>query len=117
MQNTWSIGTFYIKPNGPNGYWTQPGGPGTTVFPQQVRANSDQLSIEPYSELTGTYMGSCNHSFNQCAVYTDWDYDTSMSVALICCPICSVVFRTIEPASDALGPSNAATLLNSILFP
>jgi hypothetical protein len=116
MQNDWAIGEFFVKPNGPNGYWSQPGGPGTTVFPQQVQANSDQLVVTPYCELTGTYIGSCGHSFDQVALWRSHDYDTDSSVALICCPLCSVVFRTIEPFEDAVG-GNSGALLNSILYP
>jgi hypothetical protein len=37
-------------------------------------------------------------------------------VALICCPLCSVVFRTIEPFEDAVG-GNSGALLNAILVP
>lgn len=116
--NTWQIGTFYIQPNGPNGYWHQPGGPGTPVIPPlQVQANSELLSIEPFTEKTGVYIFGCGHSVNRAQIYTDWDYETEMTVALIACPMCSFVQRIIEPASDALGPGIAASLINSILYP
>lgn len=114
--NDWTVGALYI-PGGPGGFWTQPDGIGGLVYPQQVTGNSDQLSIKPYNELTGTYVFGCGHSVNQAQVYTDWDYETGMTVALVCCPMCSFCQRFISPASDAIGPSNAASLLNSIIFP
>jgi hypothetical protein len=114
--NTWTPGTLYL-PGGPGGFFRQPGGPFTVVEPQvQVQASSDYLSTKAFSELTGTYVAYCSHSFMYVSVQTDWDYTTNMSVALLLCPICSAILRQIEPASDALGPGMAATLLNSILF-
>lgn len=110
--NDWAVGTIY-SPNWNNVPWSQPGGPFTPVFPQQVTANSNLFTTEPFSELTGTYMGNCNHSFDQCLVFMDWDYDTNMQVALLCCPLCSTVQRTIEPYSEALQNG----LQNAILFP
>jgi hypothetical protein len=114
--NDWQLGTLYVK-GGLPGYFTQPGGPNTVVYPKQVQASSDYLSIKPFTEYTAQYLFGCEHAANEVMVFTDWDYDTNMSVALLCCPLCSFVQRTIEPASDAIGPSNAATLLNSILYP
>lgn len=114
--NDWAIGALYI-PGGPGGFWTQPDGIGTTVFPQQVQSNSNILTIEPFSELTGTYRFACGHSVNMVQVYTDVDYTDGESVALLACPMCSFVQRFIKPASAALGPGNAAYLLNSILYP
>lgn len=116
MAVDWEIGALYIKPNGPGGYWTQPGGVGTTVFPQQVQANSNILTTEPFTELSGNYVFGCGHSQNMGTIYVDTDGDGTL-VALIACSLCSFVQRYISPASDALGPSTAASLQNAILFP
>lgn len=115
--NTWAIGALYIPNGGPGGFWTQPGGIGTTVYPMQVQANSNILSIEPFTEKSGTYIVGCGHSVNLMQVYTDVDYTDGESVAILACPMCSFVQRIIKPASAALGPSNDASLINSILYP
>src|SRR5271166_5813269 len=100
-QNTWEIGLQYLK-TWNNIAWSQPGGIGTKVFPQQPTGNSDLFSVLPYNSLTGVYIVGCGHSVNQVLVLQDWDYDTNMSVALICCPSCSYIQSRIEPYSLAL---------------
>lgn len=114
--NDWQIGALYI-PGGPGGFWTQPDGINGLVYPQQPTGNAELLSILPYNEKTGVYLFGCGHSVNQAQIFTDWDYDTGMTVAIIACPMCSFVQRTIEPASDAVGPSVAASLINAIIYP
>lgn len=111
--NAWQIGALYL-PGGPGGFWTQPGGPGTEVFPQQQTGNVDQFSTEPYNELTGQFTGVCGHSFSYCTVYRDYDNIGQTSVALLACPMCSCVQRSIEPYSDAITGSD---LSNLILYP
>lgn len=115
LANDWTLGTLYV-PGGLPGYFTQPGGPNTPVFPAQVQASSAYLSIKPFTEYTGVYIFGCEHSANECMVFRDWDYETGMSVALLCCPLCSFLQRTIEPFEDAVM-GNAGALLNSILYP
>lgn len=110
----WQIGALYI-PGGLPGYFTQPGGVGTQVFPAQVQASSDYLSIKPFSELSGVYFFGCQHSANEVMVFRDIHPDTKESVALLCCPLCSYLQRTITPYEDALM-GNAGALLNSILY-
>lgn len=112
----YEVGALYIQPNGPNGIWTQPGGVGTTVFPQQVQANSDILSIEPFSELTGTYMFGCGHSCNMCQIYKDVDTSDNVPVAILACAQCSYVQRIIKPWSDAFIGS-VSYLQNALLYP
>jgi hypothetical protein len=110
--NSWQVGVQYDK-KWNNVNWSQPGGPLTPVYPQEITGNSNLFTTEAFNELTGVYMGNCNHSFNYCLVIQDWDYLTGMSVALICCSLCSCVQRTIEPFSEAvLNP-----LQNAILYP
>jgi hypothetical protein len=113
--NDWTIGNLYPAPGGIGGFWKQPV-PGGLVYPQQVRANSDQLSVEPYCELTGVFIGTCGHSFNAVYVVREFDYDTGSSVALLNCPLCGCIQRTIEPFEDALM-GNAGSLQNATLFP
>jgi hypothetical protein len=114
--NTWQLGTLYL-PGGPGGFYYLSDGPFSVVLPQvQVQASSDYLSTKAFSELTGTYVGFCSHSFMSVTVYVDWNYETSQQVALLACPICSAIFRAIEPASDALG-GTAGALQNAILYP
>ncbi len=114
--NDYAIGEFYVQPNGPNGIWTQPGGPGTIVYPRQVQASSNLFSVEPFSELTGMFIGSCGHSFDSITLYRSYDYVGQTSVALICCPLCSVLFRVIAPFEAAVM-GNEGNLQNAILFP
>lgn len=112
--NDWKIGALYY-PGGIGGFWQQPDGVGGLVYPQQVTGNSSILTTEPFNELTGTYVFACGHSANECMVVRDWNYETNMSVALLMCPLCSFVQRTIEPFEDAVY-GNTANLINSILY-
>lgn len=110
--NAWTVGAIYIP--GFNGVkWSQPGGIGTPVFPQAVTGGFDLLSTRPFNELTSQYIGVCGHPFNSCMVFRDIDVNTGQSVALLCCPSCTTVQRTISPYQDAL--SNG--LQNAILYP
>ena len=110
--NDWTIGLQY-DPKWNNIAWKQPGGVGTKVYPQQVSGNSNLLSVEPFSEVTGVYFFGCGHSVNQSLVIRDWDYNTGTSVALIACPTCSYVQSTVEPYELALTND----LQYAILFP
>ena len=111
--NTWIEGALYY-PGGVGGIWTQPGGPGTTVFPQQQTGNTDLFSPAPFNENTGQFTGVCGHSFSYCTVYRDYDQETDLSVALLACPLCSCIQRAIEPYDDAVSGSD---LSNLILYP
>lgn len=113
MENAWQIGSLYPLVGGQGGFWTQPAGPYSPVFPQQQTNNTDILSSVPFNELTGQYMGVCGHSFNMCMVFREYDYDNETSVALLCCPSCGTVQRSIAPFSEAVG----GDLQNMILYP
>ena len=110
--NDWTIGVPYSF-TWNSVPWSQPGGPNTTVYPKQVTGNSDYLSTKPYNELTGVFMFGCGHSADQCLVLQDYDYNVSDSVALVCCPLCSCVSRTITPYSQAVTNS----LQDAIIYP
>ena len=116
-ENTWHVGTMYIQPSGPGGYFSQPGGPFTQVFPAQVTGSTDYFSERPFSELTGQYMMGCQHSVNYVTVYVDVYMTDGIRVALLCCSICSYIQRVIKPAEDALTGSSNASLANLILYP
>ena len=108
--NAWQVGTLYDKRfNGIS--WSQPGGPFTKVLPvTQVQANSNLLSNEPFSELTGTYIFGCGHSVDQVLLLMDYDYLNLVQVGLVCCPTCSYLSRIISPWSQAYNPLTAAVL-------
>jgi len=112
--NDYVVGALYL-PGGPGGFWTQPGGVGTPVLPRQVTGGFELLTTEPFNELTGAYIGICSHSFLYCTVYRDIDVNTGLSVAILTCPLCSCVQRTISPFEAAIGPESM--LLNAILYP
>lgn len=114
--NDWSLYNLYPPNGGINGIWSQPE-PGGLVYPQQVRANSDLFTTEPFSELTGQYIGSCGHSFSACMIFREYDYENETSVALLCCEICGCVQRTISPYEDAVLGNGINSLTNSILYP
>jgi len=100
--NDWEIGALYPTPSGLNGLWSQPGGPGTLVYPQQ-EIGGDLLSIKPFNEFSGIFRAPCGHSMNQPLVQREYDYDTQSSVALICCALCGYVVYTLEPFEAALN--------------
>ena len=61
MANSWQVGTMYIQPNGPNGLFRQPGGPGTLVYPQQ-QTSVNYYETTPFSELTGVFSAGADTS-------------------------------------------------------
>ena len=114
--NRWAIGELYNLgyQNGVAGFWTQPGGPGTPVYPTQQNAAPwpeypiPGLVIQEYSPW---FSPGCGHSVKTLECIREWDYDTNMSVALICCNICTYVQRTIEPFEEWLNPIQNAIII------
>ena len=72
--------------------YTQPGGPGTQVFPQQS-----------LGEKSAPYSFGCGHFFNLPAIWEQYDPATKQQAAIIACPICGYVQRIIEPYSEFLN--------------
>jgi hypothetical protein len=102
MANSWEVGALY-PPGGLNNVkWSQPGGPGTLVYPQQ-QTGVDYFSIKPFSELSGQFACGCGHYVDQPLIQREFDFDTEESVALICCPMCGYVQYTLEPFESALN--------------
>lgn len=100
--NAWQIGALYPAGGLSNIKWSQPGGVGTLVFPQQ-QTGVAYLSTKPFSELSGIFACPCGHFCNYPLVQREWDYATSSSVALICCPLCGYVVYTMAPFESALS--------------
>ena len=114
--NDFAIGALYPPPKGIGQIWSQPGGIGTQVFPAQPTGNSDILSIEPYSALTGTFMFGCGHSCNMVYTVREIDVTDNTPVALLLCAQCGFCQRIIKPWSDAFIGS-VSYLENAILYP
>jgi hypothetical protein len=85
------IGTLYtpFSPGNLPPTYTQPGGPGTLVYPQQ-----------PMGERSAQYSFACGHWFNIPRIWEVYDDVNKEQAALICCPMCGLVQRIIEPYSE-----------------
>ena len=94
-----TVGTLYI-PNYNHIAWTQPGGTGTTVYPQQgdgpflAYPVPGQFISEAGESL---WRAGCGHGFDVWLVFRDYDSSTSSSVAVVCCPLCTYIMQLIEP--------------------
>jgi len=81
------IGTLYKNPvQSGITVWVQPGGPGTLVYPQQSQGQKSAL-----------YSLGCGHWVNTLEVFEEYDPDTGIQVALLCCPACSYIQQIISP--------------------
>ena len=94
------IGTLYNPPGDAipgtlASVWSQPGGPGTTVYPQPQ--DSAPGFMEPPIIPTGMYAFLCRHIFNLPAVFEAYDDETGQQAAIICCPVCTLVQAIIIP--------------------
>lgn len=107
------LGTLYDPThNGVN--WSQPGGPGTPVFPQQQVATpflAYPVVGQVWAENSGLWSVGCGHWVNLPEVIRAFDNESGESAALICCPMCSFIQSIIEPYQDALDAT-----LNPILI-
>jgi hypothetical protein len=101
MPNDWQVGALYPPPGGLGGFWKQPGGVGTLVYPQQ-QTGVDYFSTTPFSELSGVFSAPCGHFMNEPLVQREYDYTAGQSVALICCELCGFVVYTLSPFEAAL---------------
>lgn len=101
-----TVGSLYI-PNYGGIHWTQPGGVGTTVFPQQNTGpfwnnpgKSYPLIGPPFAEAgQALWISPCGHGFDTVQIFRDYDSNTSQSAAVVCCPICSFLIELLEPYS------------------
>lgn len=115
QQNAYIIGALYPLNGGYGGFWKQPGGPNSPVFPEQETGNSNLFSTVPFNEKTAQFIGVCGHSFVSCMIWREYDYENNVSVALLSCPSCGCVNRTVSPFEDAL--ITGVGLGELILFP
>jgi hypothetical protein len=94
------VGTMYQPPPG----FSQPGGPGTTVYPQQVTGGAP-IDLKPTTELSGFFSYSCGHQVNFPMIFWDVDLSTGERVALVTCPLCTCIQRTMTPEefADPIG--------------
>ena len=96
MANSWTIGTMYVRPNGPNGLFRQPGGPGTQVFPAQV-TGTDYFSTRPFSELSGQWVAGCGHFQDYPTLQNEYDEVSGKQVVLVLCSVCSWIQYSTTP--------------------
>lgn len=91
-------GTIYI-PNYNGIPWAQPGGQGTTVFPQQQSGPWLNYPVggQFFIEASGLWVAGCGHYMDYPEVFRDFDPCANLSVALVCCPICSYIQYGFEP--------------------
>ena len=108
--NAWEIGALYPPDGLGNIKWSQPGGVGTMVYPQQ-QTSTDYFSVKPFSELSGMMACPCGHYINSPLVQREYDYTVNDSVALICCEMCGYVCWSISPFEAALSTVNIPQLV------
>jgi hypothetical protein len=85
--------------------FTQPGGPGTQVFPQPPTVNPQpNWNFQNYPAYPYAYIGllnfGCGHWANTCEVYIVADDANNTQAALCCCPVCSFIQLIVEPAEE-----------------
>jgi hypothetical protein len=103
LPGQWSVGQLYLGESR-NGIkvWDQPGGIGTTVYPQlpsrfpSVNIGYPQV-VMSYPSL---YVLGCGHPSNCLEIYQDFDPYAGQQVCLECCPQCSFIQKIFTPASD-----------------
>lgn len=92
------VGTLYENPfNGVN--WSQPGGPGTPVFPQQQDGPFLNYPVpgQFFIEATGFFTVGCGHWVDYPRIFRDYDEMLDVSTGLVCCPMCSYIQYLIQP--------------------
>jgi hypothetical protein len=102
MSGVPEVGTLYY-----GGYvnglkvWTQPGGPGTIVFPQVPSQFPTQFQGYPQTPMSypAQYYPPCSHPSNCLELQEIYDPATGNQVMLLLCPQCSFVIQIYNPAS------------------
>ena len=100
------VGTLY-DPKWSGIAWSQPGGPNTTVYPQQNNGPFTDYPVvgQVFAESgMGLWRGPCGHGWDCFLVQRDYDPSTGESVAVICCPLCSLILNLIEPYESWVDP-------------
>ena len=106
-----TIGTLYQKNYGGIA-WSQPGGPGTQVFPTQNVGNYAfyPVSGQIWQEL-GLWTSGCNHWWDCMAVVRDFNDATNMSAACFLCPVCSYLINIVSPFEAIYNPLSFPILI------
>jgi hypothetical protein len=91
-----AVGTLY-NPTQSNIPWSQPGGPGTKVFPQQQ--NGPWLNYPTpgqfFIEATGLFVAGCGHWQDAPRIFI---IGGDNGTAVVCCAICTYVQYTMPAA-------------------
>jgi hypothetical protein len=101
-----AIGTLYVR-NWGGTNWTQPGGPGTTVFPQEavnVPFSAYPVPGQVISETSGLWVLGCGHWENAMRIFMDYDPMTGLSAAILTCGLCTYIQNIIEPYNAIFNP-------------
>lgn len=106
--NQWAIGEMFYGGllNGLE-FYTQPGGPGTQVFPTQQNAQPWPDYPIPglfINEFVPWWTPGCGHSIKFWSIIRQFDNETNESVAIIACPICSYIENIYSPYEEVLEP-------------
>jgi hypothetical protein len=87
--------------------WSQPGGAGTTVYPQEqvnVPFTAYPVGGQIWAENSGLWVLGCGHWQNAVLILRSYDPVNQVSAALICCALCTFVQRIQEPYESIENP-------------
>jgi hypothetical protein len=100
--NNWQVGELYLGPNANGTRWSQPGGPGTLVYPQPQQLSPEKF--EGYQQAPMSYLAlycfGCGHYQNCAEVYEVFSEADGVQVALIVCNQCSYIQQIIVPYAN-----------------
>lgn len=94
-------------------FWYQADGPGTKVLPTEYVGPFTAYPIPGVvmSEYVPWWSPGCGHSCKDFAIVREFDYDTGLSCALICCNHCYYVQNIYEPFEEWLQPITHAIVV------
>jgi hypothetical protein len=93
-QNRWTLGTPYDPTMNGALFWTQPGGPYTTVYPQ-LQNNTPWLDYPVKGLVLNEYQPfwspACGHPIKEWKIIQEFDAVAGEAVSLICCNTCTLI--------------------------
>jgi hypothetical protein len=96
-------------------FFTQPGGPGTQVFPTQKNAvpwtDWPAAGVMVINEYVPYWSPGCLHSIKVIKLIPEWDYVNNVSVMLLCCQVCSYIQRYLTPQEEAYNSIQQAIII------
>lgn len=113
--NRWQLGVPYtFQLNGAD-FFTQPGGPGTQVFPTQQ--NNTPWADWPIpgmviTEYVPFWAPPCLHAIKEWRIIPEFDYENDVPVSLVCCNICTLVVRAVSATDGASATLNSEGVYN-----